>query len=50
MTYEQVSHFAQTWGMIYMLVLFVILIGYALWPRNKDKFDRAARQPLDEEK
>jgi cytochrome c oxidase cbb3-type subunit 4 len=30
-------------------VLFIAVLGYALWPRNKDKFDHASRLPLSDE-
>jgi len=49
MTHQTVSAFAQSWGLIYLLILFVAVCGYALWPRNKGKFDRAARMPLEED-
>ncbi len=49
MTYEAIAGFAQTWGLSFLLVLFVAAIGYALWPRNRDKFRDAARQPLRED-
>jgi len=49
MTYEQVSHFAQTWGLVFLLIAFVVIVAYALWPGNRKKFDRAARRPLDDE-
>lgn len=49
MTYEDVSQFAQTWGLVYLCVLFAGVLIYALWPGNKDKFDRAARRPLEED-
>jgi len=48
MSYESVSHFAQTWGLLLFVALFVIALAYALWPRNRGKFDRAARTPLEE--
>jgi len=47
MDYETVQAFATSWGMIYFIVLFVGICVYAFWPRNKAKFDRAARMPLD---
>lgn len=49
MTYETVSTFAQTYGLIYMMILFAIVLCYALWPKNKKKFDHAANIPLNEE-
>lgn len=49
MSYQALAIFAQSWGMIYIVGLFAIAVGYALWPSNKTTFDRAARMPLDEE-
>lgn len=48
MNYETVSHFAQIWGLIYFAVLFGIVLLYALWPANQEKFNAAARMPLDD--
>jgi cytochrome c oxidase cbb3-type subunit IV len=47
MTYETLSSFAQTWGLLYFAGLFGLACLYALWPSNKRMFDRAARAPLD---
>lgn len=47
--YETLSQFAQTGGLLIFVGLFAIVLVYALWPRNKTKFDAAARQPLDED-
>ena len=49
MTYESVAHFAQTWGLLYLVLLFVGVLAYALWPGNAEKFKRAARMPLEED-
>lgn len=49
MTYETVASFAQQAGLIYFGVIFLAGSLYALWPRNRDEFRRAARLPLDEE-
>ncbi len=49
MTYDQVSQFAGTWGLIFLLAMFVAVLGYALWPDNREKFRRAARSPLEED-
>ena len=49
--YEALSSFAQTGGLIYFVVLFFAALAYALFPGNQQKFDAAARSPLqsDEE-
>ncbi len=49
MTYESVSYFAQTWGLVYLVVLFAGVLVYALRPGAKDKFEAAARIPLKED-
>jgi len=48
-TYEAVARFAQQGGAVYFAILFVFGAAYAFWPRNKEKFQRAARAPLNEE-
>ena len=45
--YEDVAYFAQTWGLVFLVALFAAALTYAMWPRNADKFERAARVPLD---
>lgn len=49
MTYESALSFAQIGGMIFFIVLFAGVMVYALWPTNRDKFDRAARAPLNDD-
>jgi cytochrome c oxidase cbb3-type subunit 4 len=49
MTYHELVQFAGTYGQLYMLALFVAGVAYALWPRNRDKFERAARQVLEDD-
>jgi len=50
-TYESVAHFAQTWGLVYFVVLFVAALAYALWPSRarQKQFDESARMPLRED-
>ena len=46
------SHdFAQTWGLIYFVILFVMVLIYALWPSRarQQQFDETARMPLRED-
>lgn len=49
MTYEEIAYFVKTWWTLFFVVIFVVVLIYALWPGNKEKFDKAARMPLDEE-
>jgi cytochrome c oxidase cbb3-type subunit 4 len=48
-TYQFFAKFAQTWGLVYFLVLFIAVLVYALWPSRQKKFDEAARVPLRED-
>lgn len=49
MTYQEISSFSQSWGLVFLVVMFVAAIAYALWPSNKDKFNDAANSMLDED-
>jgi len=44
--YEKLAQFAQTWGLILFVIAFVLVLIYALNPRNRKKFDEARRIPL----
>ncbi|MGF1543996.1 MAG: cbb3-type cytochrome c oxidase subunit 3 [Parvularculaceae bacterium] len=47
--YEMLSSFAQTWGLLLFVLAFVLVLIYALSPRNKNKFDEAKKIPLNDE-
>ncbi|PQA88882.1 cbb3-type cytochrome c oxidase subunit 3 [Hyphococcus luteus] len=47
--YETLAKFAQTWGLLLFVLAFVLVLIYALNPRNKKKFDEAKRIPLEDE-
>lgn len=49
MRYEDVAHFAQTAGLVLLVVLFTAVAAFALWPGNRARFRRAAQLPLEEE-
>lgn len=49
LSYHEVSHFAQTWGLVLLVVLFLGGVVYALWPSNKKRFDKASRMPLEDD-
>jgi cytochrome c oxidase cbb3-type subunit 4 len=48
-TYEFFAQIAQTWGLVYFVVLFVAVLVYALWPSRQMQFDESARLPLRED-
>ncbi|WP_421788606.1 cbb3-type cytochrome c oxidase subunit 3 [Hyphobacterium sp.] len=47
--YDTLASFAQTWGLLFFFAVFIGVLIYALWPKNRDKFDRAARLPLNDD-
>ncbi len=49
MDYEQVSYLSQTWGLVYLVVLFVGVLIYALRPSARKKFEDAAQIPFKED-
>ncbi|NQV45145.1 MAG: cbb3-type cytochrome c oxidase subunit 3 [Rhodospirillales bacterium] len=49
MDFTSLSHFAQTWGLVYLVVMFVVVLVYALRPGAKSQFDDAARIPFKED-
>jgi len=49
MTYETVARWVQQGGTVYFTALFVAALAYALWPKKREEFEKAARAPLDAE-
>lgn len=49
MTHQDVANFAESWGLLFLFIMFVVAIAYAFWPKNKVKFTKAAHRPLEEE-
>ena len=47
--YEQAANFAQTFGLLYFVLLFLAVLVYTLWPSNGQRFDDAANMPLRED-
>jgi len=48
-TYRALAEFAQTWGLVYFVAVFVAVLIYALWPSRRRQFDEDARIPLRED-
>ncbi len=49
LTYQDVSAFALSWGRVFLVMMFLVAVGYAAWPRNRGTFEKAARVPLEED-
>ena len=48
-TYEVMRHFADSWGMLAMLVFFACAIAFVFRPGAKQLADEAAQIPLKED-
>ena len=46
---EVLMSYVTTWWTPAFLVLFLVVLAYALWPRNRAAFDAAAKLPLRED-
>ncbi|MBT3332752.1 MAG: cbb3-type cytochrome c oxidase subunit 3 [Rhodospirillaceae bacterium] len=49
MNYSEAYEFAQTYGLLYLVALFIGALVYALWPGNRRRFKEAAEIPLRED-
>ncbi len=49
MDHQTITQISGILGLILFAGMFVVVLIYALWPRNKKKFDHAARLPLEED-
>ena len=47
MTYDTVATVSQLASLLLFIALFLAVIGYTLWPANKDRFEKAARIAID---
>lgn len=49
MDHQTLVVFAKTFGLVYLVVMFLLAAGWAFWPARQDEFDRASRSVLDDE-
>jgi cytochrome c oxidase cbb3-type subunit IV len=47
LTYDTVASFSQVTSLLMFVVMFIAVVAYALWPRNRPRFERAQRRALD---
>lgn len=40
---------SKSYGLIYMMLIFAAAVVYALWPGNREKFQRAATSILEDD-
>ena len=49
MNYETLRQIADSWGLLYLVVLFVGIVLFTFRPGSKSKADKAAKIPFSEE-
>jgi cytochrome c oxidase cbb3-type subunit 4 len=47
MTYETVATLSQVASLLMFIAMFLVVLAYALWPRNGPRFESAQRRALD---
>ena len=46
--YDGLRHFADSWGLVYMMAIFLAVVFIIVKPGARDKAQAAARIPLDD--
>jgi cytochrome c oxidase cbb3-type subunit 4 len=46
--YDMLRHFADSWGLLYMMAIFLVVVFFLVRPGAKANAMAAARIPLDE--
>lgn len=49
MSYDALRHFADSWGLVAMTVMFLTFTGWTFLPRARDAHARAATMILEDE-
>jgi cytochrome c oxidase cbb3-type subunit 4 len=47
--YENVAHFAQSWGLLYFFLVFVAVVVFVMRPSSKKRYEDISRLPLSED-
>ena len=47
MSYDTVATLSQVISLLMFIAMFLAVLAYALWPKNKPRFEEAQRRALD---
>jgi cytochrome c oxidase cbb3-type subunit IV len=47
MTYDTIATLSQVTSLLMFVAMFVAVLAYALWPKNRRRFEEAQRRALD---
>ena len=48
MLHDKLLYISKYYGLLYLVLFTVCILAYALWPKNKAKFDKAAKSIIDD--
>ena len=48
-TYTAVAEFAQSWGLVYFFIAFVVVVVWVMWPSRKRQYEDASKIPFRED-
>ena len=48
-TYETMRHFADSWGLLALALIFLFVIAFVFRSGSRTQYDHAARIPLDDD-
>lgn len=49
MDYQTLRTFADSWGLLFLVIVFVVVVAYAFRPGSKKQADEIAKIPLKED-
>ena len=49
MDHDTLVAFAKSGGLFYLMAMAAVALAYACWPSNRTRFDKAARDIIDDE-
>jgi len=47
--HQSIVAFAKSYGLFFLIGMAIIALVYALWPGNRKRFDKAARDIIEDE-
>jgi len=48
MDHDQLLYISKYYGLVYLLIFSLCILVYALWPKNKAKFSKAAKSIMED--
>ncbi|MCP5403769.1 MAG: cbb3-type cytochrome c oxidase subunit 3 [Novosphingobium sp.] len=49
LAHDMLVGFSKSAGLFYLIAMAIVALAYACWPANRDRFDKAARDIVEDE-